>query len=298
MLITQASLDALRVSFDTRFGAAYSGTPTFYERLCTDVPSSSRKNVYGWIAQAISLREWVGPRTPINLAEHSAELVNKSFEGTIELDRDDLEDAIAEQSLASAGLAVAQLGEATRKHPDRLLASVVKANAVTWDGKNLFDTDHPCFDEAATTYDNEYDLALSADNINTVYAGMSSITGENGDPLGVSPTVIMVPPQLRKTALEAMSAATVATGGTNVMQGWMDVLVVPEFADDATQWYMFDAGKILKPFVYQKRRAPEFVTRNTPTDPDVFNTKKLVWGVDYRCAMGPTLPFLAARSKP
>ena len=36
----------------------------------------------------------------------------------------------------------------------------------------------------------------------------------------------------------------------------------------------------------------------TLDDPKVFDSKKFTYGVEYRCAVGASLPFLIARSKP
>jgi phage major head subunit gpT-like protein len=306
MIITQATLDALRVTLSTVFEKAYAATEPWSTKLSTEVPSTTASNRYGWIAQSIVLREWLGPRQAVNLSEHAHTITNRKFEGTVEVDRDQIED---DNLGMYAGLIVPQLAQATKKHPDQLLKTLIQANAVGYDGKALFANDHPTYNGAGT-YDNLFaSSALSAANFNTNWSLMASYTGEDGQPLTVMPNLLIVPPQLRRTALEIVTGNSIAqailnaaasdnVGGVaidNVMKGWAEVLVIPELANEATTWYLADTTKPIKPFITQKRRAPEFVSRDNIQDPKVFDQEKFTYGVSYRGEVGPTLPFLIAK---
>lgn len=298
MLINQATLDALRTTLSTIFNQAYGSTQPWTPKVMTELPSTTKTNTYGWIAQQIALREWVGARVAQNLSEHSAVITNRSFEGTIEVDRDDIED---DNLGIYTNMLVPQLAEATRKHPGILLRDLLTANPTMWDGKTLFAGDHPCFDDAGSTYDNDDAVALSATAFSDLWAKMVAYKGEDGQPLGVMPNLLIVPPQLKKVAFETMNAVIIANsagtaGVSNVLQGWADVLVVPELAGAATTWYLADVSRAIKPFAYQNRRAPQFVSRMDPSDPKVFDSKKFSFGVDYRGEVFATLPFLIARS--
>lgn len=313
MLITKANLDALRTTFSLAFQQAYDTTEPWAPKIATEVPSSSKSNTYGWLALQVGLREWVGPRVALNLAEHRAELINKSYEGTIEVDRDDIED---DNLGIYQAMLVPQLGQATKKHADQLIKALLQSNTgagpTMYDGKALFADDHPDYSAAGTTYDNNFGLALTADNFNTVWSAMASYIGENGQPLGVMPNTLVVAPQLKKAALQIMQSSTYAVPVTNiagsenigsaaidnVLKGWAEVVVLPELANDPTTWYLADTTKPIKPLINQVRRAPSFVSRVNPDDPKVFDSKKFTYGVEYRCAVGASLPFLIARSKP
>lgn len=314
MLITKANLDALRTTFSLAFQQAYDATTPWYDTVATEIPSASKSNTYGWLAQQVTLREWLGPREVLNLAEHRAELLNKSYEGTIEVDRDDIED---DNLGIYQAMLVPQLGQATKKHPDQLIKALLQSNSgagpTVFDGKSLFADDHPDFDSKNPgTYDNSFGLTLTADNFNAVWSTMTAYKGENGQPLGVMPNKLIVPPQLKKVAQTIMQSTTYAlpvtnvagsenvAAGTvdNVLRGWAEVEVLPELANDPTTWYLADTTKPIKPLIYQLRRAPNFVSRVNPDDPKVFDSKKFTYGVEYRCAVGATLPFLIARSKP
>lgn len=313
MIITTASLDALRIQFELRFGEVYGATEPWWPKLATEIPSNAKSNIYGWVAQTTLLREWIGSRQAVNLSEHGYTLVNKSYEGTVELDRDEIED---DNLGLFTAVTIPQLAQAAKKHTDQLIKTVLQSNAgagpLAFDGLNLFHNAHLTYDAAASTYDNLFTLALTADNFNTNWAAMASYTGEDGQPLGITPNLLVVPPQLKRTALEIMNASMVArvaqnvaanenvsvTSIDNVLKGWAEVLVIPEFANDPTRWYLLDVSKPMKPLVFQNRRPDQFVTRVAATDPKVFDQKKYTYGVDNRKNIGVTLPFLISTSKP
>jgi phage major head subunit gpT-like protein len=296
MIISQPNLDALRLTLSMVFQKAYDSTPTFYDRIATTLPSSTSSTRYGWLAQQVLLREWVGPRVALNLAERTHVVVNRKFEGTIQIDRDQLEDD--NLGMYSSAL-VPQLAQAAKKHPDQLIKTLLQSNPVGFDGVTLFHDAHPTFDAAGTTYDNNFALALDATGFNTVWSTMASYTGEDGQPLGIMGGLLIVPPQLKKPALEVVNATLVAgaSGGyTNVLQGWADVLVVPELANQPDVWYLADVSKPIKPFGWQVRRSPEFVSRDSLTDPKVFEQEQFTYGTSYRGEVFHTLPFLIAKS--
>jgi phage major head subunit gpT-like protein len=308
MVITQATLDALRVKFSLQFAAAYEGTETWYEKLCTVIASDAKSNVYGWKAQSTALREWIGPRVAQNLSEHSYTLVNKKWEATVELLREEIED---ENLGVFSAMTIPDLGEATRKHPDHLVsANIFTANPAAFDGKAFFAHDHPTFDGAGT-YDNDLTgKDLDGDGFAAVWSAMTSLTGENGLPLKLIPDLLVVPPQLYRPALALMKSTTYAiprtsaanSAGTtsatidNPMQGWCDVLMVPELAADPTRWYLGVTKRAIKPFIFQTRDNPELVSRVNLNDPKVFDQDVFTYGVRARYNVGVTLPFLMFRA--
>lgn len=310
--ITQSRLDALRVTLSFVFQRAFgAGRPTYWQQFATPVPSDSASNVYPWIAQQLALREWNGPRVALNLSEHVKELFNKTFEGTIKVDREKIEDDKLDMY---ASILVPQLAEATRKHPDQLIRDFLQANGITWDGKALFADDHPNFNATgtgATTYDNDYaNTDLTEDNVFLIWAAMASILGENGMPLGVTPTKLWVPPQLWQkakkvcesdmliTAIRNLAGTEVvaAAAANNSAKGLLQPVVIPEFANQGTVWYVGDDSGLLKPLVLQQRRAPEFNQQTARDSDSVMMRREYVYGVDYRCAVGETLPWLIARA--
>jgi phage major head subunit gpT-like protein len=308
--ITQSELDALRVGFSTIFETGFGQTEVYHDKVCTEVPSGGYSNIYGWAITAFNLRQWVGPRMAQNMREHAFELVNLPFEGTVELDLRKIETdrntiGVFKQT------AMAGLSYAAARHPGLLLRSMLQSNSgngpTGFDGVPLFDSAHPNYNETgsgATTYDNIHSLAFSADNFETVYTTMTEILGEDGLPLGVNPTHIMCAPRLKRDVLEVLSSTTYGQGGAatnaidNVMRGWVEPIFVPELANDPTAWYLLDLSRPIKPFIFQKKTSPVLTALDQLTSEKVFNEKKAVYGVDYEGNVGPSLPFLVAKSKP
>lgn len=51
-------------------------------------------------------------------------------------------------------------------------------------------------------------------------------------------------------------------------------------------WFLMDDRRALKPIIYQEREVASFVSLDNPTDPNVFNRKEFVYGVDGRWNVG------------
>lgn len=64
-----------------------------------------------------------------------------------------------------------------------------------------------------------------------------------------------------------------------------------------TAWYLFDATRAIKPFIFQRRSLPRLISQDSPDDEHAFMRKKFRYGVDYRGAVGYGLWQLAYGSK-
>lgn len=72
--------------------------------------------------------------------------------------------------------------------------------------------------------------ALDAAAYGAARAALMSVKGDNGKPLGVRPTLLVVPPSLEKTGLEILQAEKNAAGATNIYQNTAKLLVSPWLA--------------------------------------------------------------------
>lgn len=55
---------------------------------------------------------------------------------------------------------------------------------------------------------------------------------------------------------------------------------------NGTPWYLLDCSRALKPLIFQVRRAPNLVSKDKPTDDNVFDRAEYVYGVDGRWNVG------------
>jgi phage major head subunit gpT-like protein len=146
---------------------------------------------------------------------------------------------------------------------------------------------------------------LTAANYSTVRSAMMSFKGRDGSPLGIMPNLLMVPPQLEAVSRQILNADFIAAavGGnaaqaqTNVFKGSANLLVNP-YLTNATAWYLMDASRAIRPFVWQLRQAPTFTWKNRPEDDNVFMRDELLYGVTARGNAGFGLWFLAAKGRP
>ncbi len=292
MLLTKTAIQALMVSFSMIYRSAWSETKEWGSTVATQVPSATKSNNYGWMARIPALREWLGPRVIQNLSTWSYTLENKPYELTVGVDRDDIED----DNLGVYNPLFAELGRAGRKWSDIQLKTVLQAgtSGLGFDGVAFFAATH-ALDPAGNQSNNFTSTALTQANWSAKRAAMRAYTGEDGQPLGVEPSMLLVPPQLEETAKEILVADRVATGGSNMTQGDAQILVVPELANEGTTWYIADLSRPIKPLIWQLRRALNLVAMVNPDDMNVFLMKQLMWGLEGRGRAGYGPWFLMAR---
>lgn len=296
MEITPSSLRGLRTTFSTIFRNALSEAAVWHPKLAMTVPSSSSQNDYGWMAALPKMREWLGERVVHNLQAQSYAIKNKTWELTIGVKREDIED----DNLGIYQPIVAELGRVARKQPDDLIVDLLKNGQARlgYDGQNFFDTDHPTGVGGSGSQQNYWasGKALSIDNYFDVRAKMASFKGESGDPIGVTPNLLVVPPALEKTGKTILTAENDAAGATNIARGTAELLVIPELAGQDTTWYLLDTTRAIKPFVLQTRRGVELVAKTNPDDDNVFERNEYLYGASTRNNAGYALWFLAAKA--
>lgn len=216
MIINRASIEALFIGYKSAFQGGFESVQavdSFYKQIAMEVPSTKSSEVYPWLGAMPRFREWLGPRILNNLRTHDFTIRNRSFENTVAVPRERIED----DEWGVYKPFFKQMGSAAASFPDELLAEaiVLAESALCYDGQFFFDTDHP---------------VLNAD-------GSTSVAVNHG-------------------------------GGAG------------------NRWYLMDLTKEIKPFIFQQRKKPEFVSKDKPTDDDVFDRNQYVYGVDTRCNVG------------
>lgn len=144
MIINKGNLTSLFVAFKAAFNQAFGAATADYKQITMEVTSTTSENEYGWLGQTTNFREWLGDRVIQNLKEHGFSIKNKSFENTVGVPRERIED---DQYGVYTPL-MAQLGQDAAEHPDTLVWALLKNGFSTkcYDGQNFFDTDHPVLD--------------------------------------------------------------------------------------------------------------------------------------------------------
>lgn len=298
MLITPATLNSINRRITTTFDRSIEGTETWYQKVATEVPSTSGQNDYAWLADTLNMREWLGERVVNNLRAYTYFIQNRTFELTVGVRKEHIED----DALGIYDTRSTLMAEAVKKHPDQLMIDLLIAGTTTnaYDGQYFFDIDHPVTTAAGvSTIASNYTstgFALTQANVMAARAVMFSYTGDNGRPVATNPRLLVVPPQLETAARLIANAQLVVSGSagvTNITAGMFDILVVPELASQPTAWYLLDVSRTVKPFIFQRRSQPNFIAKFNLNDDNVFWHREFVWGVDYRANAGYGLWQLA-----
>lgn len=231
MEISSANLTTLFTGFDTIFQRGFEMAPSYYEKICSIVPSSTSQTLYPWLGRTTGFREWVGDRALQALEAHSYTIVNKTFEDTVGIERERIED----DQYGVYTPVIEQLGWDAKTHPDQLIFGMMKA-AVTGSPVTIGKIKIP--------------VPICYDGNNLYYASHPA------GPMN-----------------ETSSAAT--TTFSNINSG-----------GSGDYWFLVDAARPIKPFIFQKRREYAVTRMNTATDEAVFSQRLFRYGVDVRCNAG------------
>ena len=297
LIVNRATLTAAFTGFKTTFNQAFSTAANDWDKVAMTVPSQTRQETYAWLGSTTRFREWIGDRVIQNLGTHDFTIKNKSWENTIGVNRDDIED----DTLGVYTPLFQQLGQDAKTHPDELVFALLKDGfgQTCYDGQYFFDTDHPVLgaDGSPTSVSNmqtgggepwflldaskavkpvifqkrrDYQFVamdsltdeavfsrkefrygvdarvnvgfglwqvaygskdtLSAANYGAARAAMMGLKGDQGKPLNIRPSLLVVPPSLEGKALEILNAERTAAGATNVYKGTAQLLVTPWLA--------------------------------------------------------------------
>lgn len=223
MIINRANLDALFVNIRADYEAGVLAANPVKDRIAMTANSSTREETYGWLGNYNRLREWIGDKEVNNLVAHGFSIKNRTFENTVAVPREDIEDDLV--GIYSGAFKL--LGQDAALHPDELVFELLRdgAKQQCYDGQYFFDTDHPLNPDKAS--------AGSVSNVDVT---------NPGDPIA---------------------------------------------------WALLDTSKVVKPFIFQKRKDYTFIRKDQDGDDNVFFRNEYIYGVEARVNAGYGLWQLA-----
>lgn len=276
MLINSQNLHGMYVGYSTIFNQAFDGAKPLYDRVATVVPSTTDTETYAWLGDIPGMREWIGDREVKNLTGSGYTIRNKSFELTVGIPKEAVED----DKIGLYRPSVQTLAQSAAMHPDELVFDLL-ANGfdkTCCDGQPFFSDTHKV---AKKNVSNVGTAKLSMESYKAARAEMASRKNDAGRPLGLLPGLLVVPPALEGVAMDILKTE-ILLGSTNTMRGTAEPLVVPQLAVSDTAWFLLDVSRPIRPLIYQDRKKPEFVAQVDPKDPNVFSSKTFLYGVDSR----------------
>lgn len=300
MDITPASLSELNTRYNILFyRGLFNANPT-WSAYAQVVESTTSTESYPFHGKMPKFREWIGERAYRNIQAYDYRLKNRKFEATVEIPRESIED---DQYGLWDGQ-IEDLGNQAALWPDDIVidALIAGSSSLCYDGQFFFDSDHPVdpYDSSKGVQANAFTgMPLTEDNYALGRARMQVVKDENLRVLGVKPTLLAVPAALEIRARKIVESEQLSQAGgstqSNVLRGTASVLVIPQLdAVSVTDWYLFDTSRPVKPFLFQRRVAPEF---QVPVDfgDHLAKTDKFVYGGRARGAAGYALWQLAAK---
>lgn len=253
-------LNSLTAKFDT---GAQSVTP-FYPNIATVFPSKVRSEDYGWLGAFPGVREWIGERKFNELRAARYQLVNKLWETSVNIDREDIED----DRLGIYGPVLEGVGSEAAQHPDELMFSILTtgASSLCFDGQFFFDTDHAWGDSgtqsnALTPSAASTSAPTAAEwktSFNNALLAMMAFKNDQGKLLNrpiLSPDnglIAIVPPGQWQAARDAMEAVVLSSSQNIALS--MPKIIASPYLTLGTRWYLLKTDGILKPFIFQARR--------------------------------------------
>ena len=155
MDIDFGTMSAMTARINLSFNKYIPTVETHWQKFCMKVPSTTGENVYPRIAELPGMREWLGERIVHRIsAKERFTIVNKTFEQTFALRREDIED----DQYGFLTPCVEQLAADAAGLPDLLAFDLLQEGHRTLgiDGQYYFDSDHAGSDRNGkpTTFSN------------------------------------------------------------------------------------------------------------------------------------------------
>ena len=298
--ILKGVFEGFRALYDKQFsiGPSFDMSP-----YILDVPANTYVMNYEWLTGVPSMHKWIGNkklRTAIQA--HIYTVTSDMYEVTLVVQKRDIET----DQLGLYAPQVAMLADEAKNHRLRLFAETLEANGTTFDNVALFHASHPkeyADPSGNTTFSNTGSAALSLSALQTARLGMRKYTDGEGRLLGVSPNILMVPPDLEDTANQLVYTAGPnrslpgsANNDLNPIQRWGMEVVTNPYLTDTNNWYLFDTTKPVKPFIYQHRIEPHLVPLVDPAAEPVFMRNEFLYSVEADYTFAVAFPQVAYAS--
>lgn len=155
MDINRQNLADLFVGFKNAFNQGFNGVEAEWNKVATEVPSTTAENHYAWLGQFPALKKWIGDRRLQQMASHDYRIKNEKFESSVPVPRD----AIDDDQFGVYRPLMEQMGNAAATHPDELVFGLIALGftAPCYDGQPFFDSDHPVGRNNVTSVSNYQD---------------------------------------------------------------------------------------------------------------------------------------------
>ena len=259
------------------------------EIISTQFTSLTDKESYGWMGALPDMSEWKDQRKYKAIRDYSYTLTNVSYEGTVEIQRETIED----DKYAMIAPRIRGLANRALRHMNQQTIEKLDAGAtdLAYDGAAMFATTRVI--GASANIDNLMSGAYSGSTtevlaaLRAISAQMQNFTDDQGVKMGLMPDTILAAPAMAMLIKEALLPAVAGT--VRPERGVFDpakIYSTPWIDADVLDWYVLCTAAEIKPLIFQLRKAPEFVALDDPKSSHVFKNRTFLYGVDDRFVVG------------
>ncbi len=298
MNINASNLDGLFKTFQIKFSDAQKAAnarafpnDVLAEDVAIVFNCGGSATQHSWLEQLHGIHEWVGDRVLNNAKLGKLTVVNRDFENTVQISRNEIED---DQYGVYAPL-IAMMGADAENLWKKLAIEALLGNGEWADGNPFFCSGRTM---GRSTFTNASTAAFSKGAVEDAIAAIRAWTLYGGEPGEVRPDVLLVGPSLEASAKLVCEADLVSDGTTTVSNvspaKALKVRVSQKLVGDhANEWYVLGDKNGVKSVGLQKRKLPELTRLDASKDENVFMTNNFLYGVHARGEGFLTLPFLA-----
>jgi len=279
---------ALRTEFMKSFDNGEN--PADVMPMIMETRSSSSSEKYGWLGSVTQLTEWKDSRKLTGLLDFDYSIPNKPYEGTLQVDRDDIED----DQYGAIKVRIQDLSRRAKTHPRKLFFELLVAGetGLCFDGSAFFSNSHKYAADGsaqsnlhsgtkAGTVPTAAELVV---DFEAARGKIEKFVDEHSEPYneGELQYMIVASPDL-KGVLDRVFGADLLDNNTNVLKGAAKYMTTARLS--GANWYIIETSGVIKPFVKQNRQEVRFNALEAGSEHG-FMHKTYKYGVDYRIGFG------------
>lgn len=291
MELTRENLNNLFFGIQGNLNKGLGQTWTGWEKFAVTVNSSTLMEKYPMTIITGAMREWLGERVVNELKGKLLTVLNRDFERTEGVNRNDLED--------DTFSFFAPLFEAIGVEAGNLwgrLATDALVDPGKWADDKAFYGERKI---GKAAINNLVEGALTAANYETARARMMQFTDADGKtPLGLIPNLLVVGTQMEGTAKRIFKTdLIVENGGTvsNIHKDEVEILLDPFLTGN--DWYLLCTNRGIRPIAVQKRKVGALVRWDQEHDECVKRFNRCEYGLHYRGAAAGIAPHLVIKGQ-
>jgi len=293
MEISTQSLASAKLHLQSIFDKAYQGiNDMWWQQLALRIKSNAGVEEYHWLGAVLGLKEILGEIEIRNVLRHGYTIKNKEWENTVGIKRRDIE---RDRLGVYAPLMDAMADEAAYQ-PSELVARLM-VNGFTdpdYTGTAFF-AEGKMAHQKATPFSNKGTEKLSVSSFRTARANLLGRLNSEGRAMRLGKDLVLAVSPSNESIAKEITEAEEIDNNSNVNRGTARTLVLPELMPlgGEQNWFLFEAGRTMKPFIVQVEKEPEANMTTDPNDSHVVKTQEFIYQIYCRHNAGYGLPEFA-----